>query len=76
MPRRCVHPNIRVALSPAECADALKVSYDRCILPEILAGRLGPVYASPTGSKRRILVRDLERWIEETWLPSGVSKNG
>jgi hypothetical protein len=72
MPRVHKLPTPIIALSPARCAAAIGANYERCILPAILAGELGPVYT--LGLKRRILVRDLEAWMRLYWLITPIQK--
>lgn len=64
MPRNTTAPQIILALSPHAAARAIGVSYERNIVPAIASGHL-PVRCC--GTKRRILVRDIEAWIIATW---------
>ena len=52
-----------IALSPAQAADAIGVR------PEIIADaiRSGELRCFAKGVKRRVLWRDLNRWIIRTW---------
>lgn len=79
MARKRMKSVVQIAVSPFAASAACNVSYERCILPAILAGEL-TVHTNPRSKNcRRILIADLEKWVRETWsrqLTRKVPNNG
>ena len=70
MPRPTKHPAVFLALSPAATATALGISPAQ-IAAAIAAGDL---IVRACGTKRRILVADIEHWVRRSWKPAKQPK--